>query len=183
MKCTRRSTRGASWRSGYAADCKAGCISSENKNLASKSYQDKSGTQCEPDNPSSANQSFFSIDAAQRFFVSFERVGTHAPEFPDRDRREVERAAEGLSLLTLDEIEILSAFGCFQTADNRVTRSWRGRLLRACASLRRIEPSLISVAVELAQVRRRKIDAVFADGEDRSLVSPFTAAPRGSEDE
>lgn len=133
-------------------------------------------------NPSGGRKAFVH-EGAFGFSLSFGPTAIDGFDFAQRDRRDVERAAERLSLLTLDEIEILSAFGCFHTADTRSTRSWRGRLLTACAALRRIEPSLIPAAVELAQVRRRKIDALFADGEDRWLVSPFTAVSRGSEAE
>ncbi|WP_299702557.1 hypothetical protein [uncultured Tateyamaria sp.] len=113
--------------------------------------------------------------------VAFRTEGRHLAKFAERDRREVERAAEYLSVLTLDEIDILSALVCLETADTRSTRSWRGRVLSACAALKKLEPSLLPAATDLARLRRREIDAVFADGEDRWLVSPFTALSDGPE--
>jgi len=63
----------ASWRSGYAADCKSNTVPCENNSLAQIGYQDIAGTQREPDNrPKSRSAlSLYAKDGHRRAARSF----------------------------------------------------------------------------------------------------------------
>lgn len=58
------------------------------------------------------------------------------------DTAAVWRALNALGALTADEVEILAEFACLELADTPARRSWRRRLLAACAALAKVDSAL-----------------------------------------